>query len=147
MTRRLGVSWVSLRRRAAGWWKGVRTLFDGLTFRPWRLEAIVSDMDQVPPKVPPRRAYLVADSSRRKWLVFDCACGGGHRILLNLDDSRRPVWTLRLSRRDALTLHPSVNYHDDQRICHYVLSNGRIEWVLPASPESLPPTKRRSPSG
>ena len=147
MTRRLGVSWVSLRRRAAGWRTRVRTLFDGPTFRPWRLEATVSDMDQVPPNIPPRRAYLVATPSRRKWLVFDCACGGDHRVLLNLDDFRRPVWTLRLSRKEALTLHPSINYREDQRICHYNLSNGRIEWLVRAPTESLSPNEKEAPSG
>lgn len=115
----------------ATWRTRWRTLFERLTFRRWRLEATVSDMDQVPPNIRPRRAYLVATPSRRKWLAFDCACSSGHRILLNLDASRRPVWTLRLSRTKALTLHPSVNYHDDHRTCHYILSNGRIEWVAP----------------
>lgn len=126
-------NWVALcyplRWLAATWRTRRRTLFECLSFRPWRLEATVSDMDDVPLRIRPRRAYLVATPTRRKWLVFDCACGGGHRILLNLDPSRRPVWTLRLSRTKALTLHPSVDYRDELRACHYVLSNGRIEWV------------------
>ena len=120
-----------LQRLVAGWRTCRRTLSERLVFRPWRLEATVSDMDDVPVRIRPRRAYLVATPTRRKWLVFDCACGGGHRILLNLDPSRRPVWTLRLSRTKALTLRPSVDYRDDRRACHYVLSNGRIEWVRP----------------
>lgn len=126
-------NWVALRYPlrwlAATWRKRRLTRFGHLAFRPWRLEATVSDMDDVPLRIRPRRAYLVATPTRRKWLVFDCACGGGHRILLNLDPSRRPVWTLRLSRTKALTLHPSVDYRDELRACHYVLSNGRIEWV------------------
>lgn len=133
MTRKFVAWWVPFRRLVGTWWTRRRTLFEGLTFRLWRLEATVSDMDQVPPNIRPRRAYLVATPSRRKWLAFDCACSSGHRILLNLDASRRPVWTLRLSRTKALTLHPSVNYHDDHRTCHYILSNGRIEWVAPPS--------------
>lgn len=120
-----------LRRLIATWRPRWRTLFERLTFRPWRLEATVPDMDEVPLTIRPRRAYLVGTPSRPKWLVFDCACGGGHRILLNLDGSRRPVWTLELSRTKVLTLRPSVNYHDDRRNCHYILSNGRIAWVRP----------------
>ena len=107
----------------------LRTLAERLTSRPWRLEATVSDMDDVPPKIGSRRAYLVATARHHKWLVFDCPCGTGHRIVLNLDRARRPVWTVRVSKRGVLTLHPSVDYRDDKLACHYVLLNGRVQWV------------------
>ena len=130
MTPKSVASRAPFRHLVARWRAHRRTLIEGLTIRRWRLEAMVSDMDEVPLSIRPRRAYLVGTSSRPKWLVFDCACGGGHRILLNLDPVRRPCWTLRLSKTTkALTLHPSVDYHDDCRTCHYVLSNGRIKWV------------------
>lgn len=139
MTRQSATSAIPLRRLVAAWRTRWHTLFERLTFRPWRLEAVVPEMNEVPHTIRPRRAYLVGTSSRRKWLVFDCACGSGHRILLNLDASRRPVWTLQMSKRKVLSLRPSVNYHDDRRTCHYVLSNGRIKWIRP---KSLAPTSR-----
>lgn len=116
-------------------WRGHgKVLLELLTFHRWRLEAMVSDMDEVPLCIRQRRAYLVGTPSRPKWLVFDCACGSGHRILLNLDPARHPFWTLRLSKMArALSLHPSVDYHDDRRTCHYIVSNGRIKWVPPRS--------------
>ena len=129
-----------LQRLVAAWRKHGHTRVERLISRLWRLEAMVSSMDDVPPGIRSRRAYLVATATRRKWLVFDCPCGNGHRIILNLDRSRRPVWTVRLSKRGALTLHPSVNYRDDRRVCHYVLSNGRVEW---AGSQSLVSTNRR----
>lgn len=106
-----------------------RRLHTLLPSRAWRLEATVSDMDEVPPQIGSRRAYLVATARRHKWLVFDCPCGTGHRIVLNLDRARRPVWTLRVSKRGALTLHPSVDYRDGGLACHYVLLGGRVQWV------------------
>ena len=96
---------------------------------PWRVEATVSEMDEVPRRIRSRRAFLVATPTRRKWLVFDCPCGTGHRILLNLDRTRLPFWTLRLSANRQFTLHPSVDYQDDSRSCHYFLSRGRVEWA------------------
>lgn len=114
-------------RLAASW--RLHTLAERLTSRPWRLAATVSDMDEVPQHIAARRAYLVATAVRPKWLVFDCPCGTGHRIVLNLDSARRPVWTVRLSKRGVLTLRPSVNYGDDRRKCHYVLLNGQVEWI------------------
>lgn len=134
MIRKLTTPRIPTRRLVTTWRTRWRTTFERLTFRPWRLEAVVADMDEVPLDIPPCRAYLVGTPSRRKWLVFDCACGGGHRILLNLDPSRQPVWTLQLSKTKVLTLRPSVNYHDDRRKCHYILSNGRIEWARPGTP-------------
>ena len=118
-----------LLRPIAAWRKHGYTLFERLTPGPWRLEATVSDMDDVPAHIRPRRAYLVATATRHKWLVFDCPCGTGHRIVLNLDRARRPRWTVRLCKTAALTLHPSVDYRDARMACHYVLSNGRVEWV------------------
>ena len=107
----------------------LHTLAERLTSRAWQLEATVADMDEVPPHIGPRRAYLVATARHHKWLVFDCPCGTGHRIVLNLDRARRPVWTLRVSKRRVITLHPSVDYRDGRLACHYVLLDGRIEWV------------------
>ena len=122
-------------RRIATWRQQGRTLFERLTPGPWRLEASVSDMDDVPAHIRPRRAYLVATATHHKWLVFDCPCGTGHRIVLNLDRARRPTWAVRLCKRGALTLHPSVDYRDDRLACHYVLWNGRVEWVrAPSAP-------------
>lgn len=104
---------------------------------PWRVEATVSEMDEVPPRIRSRRAILVATPTRRKWLVFDCPCGAGHRILLNLDRTRRPFWTLRLLANRQFTLHPSIDYQDDSRSCHYFLSRGRVEWA-PAPLKQVP---------
>ena len=117
------------RRLIASWRRRGHALLERLAPGPWRLEATVPDMDGVPPRIPPRRAYLVANATYRKWLVFDCPCGNGHRIVLNLDSARRPAWSVRLSKAKALTLSPSVDYRDDRRACHYVLSNGRVAWV------------------
>ena len=120
---------IALHQQVAAWCRRRRTVLKRVVSRPWRLEATVSDIDDVPLRIRRRRAYLVATATHHKWLVFDCPCGAGHRIVLNLDRVRRPVWTVRLSRRGVLSLRPSVDYRDDRRACHYVLSNGNVEWV------------------
>lgn len=110
-----------------------RPVADRVFARPWRVEATVSEVDQVPRRIRARRAFLVAAEARRKWLVFDCPCGSGHRILLNLDRSRRPFWTLRVAKDRRFTIHPSVDYRDDRRACHYFLRHGRVAWANSAS--------------
>ena len=120
-----------------GCWRAVA---DRVFARPWRVEATVSEVDQVPRRIRARRAFLVAAEARRKWLVFDCPCGSGHRILLNLDRSRRPFWTLRVAKDRRFTLEPSVDYSDDRRSCHYFLSEGRVEWVAEEGGLGVPET-------
>ena len=117
-----------------------RAIADRLFVRPWRVDATVSEVDQVPQHIRARRAFLVAAKARRKWLVFDCPCGSGHRILLNLDRTRRPFWTLRVAKDRRLTIHPSVDYSDDRRSCHYFLSDGRVKWVTEEGELEVPET-------
>ena len=95
----LGHLWTLL----VAWWQDGRPLIERLIPGPWRLEATVSDMDDVPLSICPRRAYLVATPTRRKWLVFDCPCGRGHRIALN-PGSRPPA------RLDRATVQARLNH-------------------------------------
>ena len=117
-------SWLAERlrhlwRRASGW----------LVPRPWRLAGIVAECDEVPERIPMRRAFLVGVSSHWKWLVFDCPCRTGHRIMLNLDPGRRPSWTVRLTRRRRITVAPSIDYSGQHRSCHYFIRDGRLVWA------------------
>ena len=100
-----------------------------LVLRPWLLGGIVAEGDEVPDRLPVRRAFLVGTSPKWKWLVFDCPCRAGHRIILNLDRSRPPYWTLQLSRRRRITIYPSIDYRDRNRSCHYFIRNGRVVWA------------------
>lgn len=120
-----------LRRLASAPLTRWRAVAERVFCRPWRVEATVADMDEVPERIRRRRAFVVATETRRKWLVFDCPCGHGHRVLLNLDRARRPFWTVRTTKRGAFTLRPSVDYRDGRRSCHYFVSEGRVEWVAP----------------
>ena len=107
------------------------------SLRPWRLENSVSDVDDVPSHIRARRAFLVATVRRNKWLVFDCPCRTGHRVILNLDESRDPFWTLRLTRTQRISLSPSIDYKGSRRSCHYFLSNGRVVWAPPSRTTGL----------
>lgn len=123
------------------WWRHRRLGEPGSWFRRswrefekrlpgrWCLEGSVEQADDVPTVIPPRRAFLVGSRRRRKWLVFDCPCASGHRIMLNLDRRRRPFWVLSDSRKRRITVSPSVAYRGGDRSCHYVLSNGRVLWL------------------
>lgn len=100
-----------------------------LPARRWRVIGSVDDADNVPDSLPSCRAVLVATSLIDKWLAFDCPCGAGHRILLNLDKSRSPSWRLRVSIMGKITLSPSVDFEDGHKRCHFTIRRGRVAWT------------------
>ena len=114
-----------LAKRLRRLWGGAATR---LVFHPWLLGGIVSEGDEVPDRIPARRAFLVGVPSGWKWLVFDCPCRAGHRIMLNLDPDRRPYWILRVSSTRRLTVSPSIDYRGNGLSCHYFIRDGRVVW-------------------
>lgn len=102
------------------WW-------EWLPFWRWRVIGQAGSADNVPDQLPRNAVALVSDVGRTKWIVFDCPCRTGHRIMLNADPARRPHWTLNQVQR--LTIYPSIDYRGSERRCHYFVRNGRIEWA------------------
>jgi len=96
--------------------------------------ATVAAADLVPQRLPRRVSVLVVGSSP-SWAAFDCPCGQGHRLLINLAETRRPRWRLTGTRR-APTLYPSVDVVVDGRRCHFWIRQGHVEWAHP--PRSRP---------
>lgn len=93
----------------------------------WRIGATVPSVHDVPELLPRRRAVLVGSAARPKWLVFDCPCGAGHRVMVTLDPDSWPRW--HVDKLNPLTLRPSVDETHPVGHCHYVIHGGRIRWV------------------
>ena len=98
-----------------------------LPWRKWRGIAEVENADEIPDLIQGRGAIVVAEDGTKKWLVFDCPCKSGHRVMLNIDSRRRPMW--KLASTTPLTVAPSVDVLRPERRCHYFVRQGRIEWV------------------
>ena len=94
---------------------------------PWRIGESFDAADNIPKELPKKTAVLVGSIERPKWIAFDCPCNTGHRIMLNLDTSRRPAW--RIAAVNPLSLRPSVDALNGRRRCHFVLSNGQVTWI------------------
>lgn len=105
---------------AIRWWHWIPWPF-------WRLVAIVEAADEIPERVPRRGVLLVGTHVQPKWLAFDCPCGSGHRVMINLDANRRPCWRFLGSR--LLTISPSVDSCMADHRCHYLITRGRVVWV------------------
>lgn len=107
---------------------------DWLPRRRWRVVAQVEAADEVPRRLPRRGAVVAGPDREPHWLVFDCPCRGGHRVMLNLDKRRRPSWAL--AERRPLTIRPSVDDHTAERRCHFLVREGRVRWVPPRVEET-----------
>ncbi len=105
---------------AVPWWQFIPWL-------PWRVVATVEAADEVPEHLPRRGAVLVGSPTYQKWVVFDCPCRGGHRIMVTLDRSHWPHW--RLTEKPLLSLWPSVDAMYGGQRCHYIIRNGATHWV------------------
>jgi hypothetical protein len=102
------------------WW-------NWLPFQRWRIVGQVELADEVPERLPRNGVALVGTPSRAKWIVFDCPCRTGHRIMLNADSGREPWWTLNQVK--PLTISPSIDFQGSQRRCHYFVRSGQIVWA------------------
>jgi hypothetical protein len=100
-----------------------------LPFQRWKVVTTVESADEIPEKLPRRGAAVVSSGGRTKWIAFDCPCGSGHRIMLNLDTGRKPAWKLVDADGSRLTIGPSIDYKDPTKRCHYFIRNGRVDWT------------------
>lgn len=98
-----------------------------LPWHRWRVVREVAAADEVPRRLPHRGAAVVANGDSPTWVAFDCPCRRGHRLMINLDPKRRPVW--RLVADPRITLRPSVDDVTASRRCHFVLNGGRVRWA------------------
>lgn len=100
-----------------------------LLWRPWRIAGYVTAADEIPTQLPAKGVILVGLEDSPTWAVLDCPCRRGHRLMVNLDKTRRPVWTIDSIK--PLTVRPSIDDITPDRRCHFVLRRGRIRWALP----------------
>lgn len=96
-------------------------------WRRWRVAGRVDAADELPERLPCKAVILVGPQADPTWAVFECPCRQRHRVMLNLDVSRRPRW--QVSNFARLTVAPSVDAITETRRCHFWVRDGRIRWV------------------
>ena len=109
-------------RKLISWWQGLP-----IPWRAWRIVGRVEMGDEVPQRLPDKGVILVGRANHLSWAVFDCPCREGHRLMVNLDQSRYPFW--RIQTYNPLSIHPSIDNVTSQRRCHFMLFGGRVLWI------------------
>ena len=106
------------------WWRSL-----ALPWRPWCIAGYVGAADEIPDQLPAKGVILVGPEHNPTWAALDCPCRRGHRLMVNLDSFRRPVWTIDSIK--PLTIRPSIDDITPDRQCHFVVRRGRIKWAYP----------------
>jgi len=104
------------------WWRRRR-----LTRPRLKQVAYYASRSDVPVQVPRQTLTVVGTEASPKWAIFECPCGRGHQLVVNLSPVRTPHWRLTTGRRGP-SLYPSIDYEDVHR-CHFWLRGGSVEWA------------------
>lgn len=104
------------------WWR--RRHFSS-TARVDRVEFVASRED-VPESIPRHQLVVIGSEQLPKWAIFECPCGRGHRLEVNLSPQVRPFWRISFDT-DGPSLRPSVDSVAPYR-CHFWLRDGRVRW-------------------
>ena len=99
-----------------------------LLWRPWTIVGYVGAADEIPDQLPAKGVILVGAEDNPTWAALDCPCRRGHRLMVNLDRFRLPVWTIDSIK--PLTIRPSIDDITSDRQCHFVVHRGRIKWAF-----------------
>lgn len=70
---------------------------------------------------------VVGPADHPKWLTFPCPCGCGEPLLLSLNPSRRPRWSVTADARGRPSVWPSVR-RTDGCLSHFWIRAGQVEW-------------------
>ena len=114
------------------------SLRDWLPRRRYVVLGEVSAADEVPARLPRKGVVLVVPKpGHPTWASFDCPCRRRHRLLINVDSSRKPYW--RVTSKPVFALVPSIDAHEDGIRCHFVMRAGRPRWAHDSDHERIQP--------
>jgi hypothetical protein len=72
--------------------------------------------------------FIVGTPFTLKWAVFDCPCGLGHKLTVNLMKSQWPRWKAAIEE-GRLSLRPSLIVDDHPCESHFWLINNTVRWL------------------
>jgi hypothetical protein len=79
--------------------------------------------------IKPGVIVIVGGVDWAKWVLMKCPCGCGEVLTLSLMKSFRPRWKLKVSKKNRITLSPSVWKKDGCR-SHFYIRKSKLRWVI-----------------
>lgn len=81
------------------------------------------------PEIIPNKIILIGGEDKNPdSLVFKCPCGCHTDIYLNLLKDAKPRWHYRITKKNKITISPSV-WRKVGCKSHFYVRNGQIDWV------------------
>lgn len=96
----------------------------------WRRPEFTATLVETNPAkeaVRPGKIIVVGGMGYQKWAYFRCPCGCGEIIMLSLQATRRPRWSVSLDARGRPTLDPSIR-QTAGCFSHFWIRGGHVEW-------------------
>lgn len=87
----------------------------------------IMDRHPRPEELPPSTVIVVKDGHFEKWACLRCPCGCGEKLMLSLNQARRPCWAVTLDWLGRPSITPSINQLNACR-CHFWIKGGIVEW-------------------
>jgi len=69
--------------------------------------------------------YIVGGKDYVKWLYLKCPDNCGENIILNLSQSKRPVWKISFDKLGRISIYPSIHKLDGC-LSHFWINKGKI---------------------
>ncbi len=71
--------------------------------------------------------YIVGGEDYVKWAYLNCPNKCGEVIMLNLSNSKKPLWKVEFDKKGRVTIHPSIHKLDGCE-SHFWIIDGNIKW-------------------
>ncbi len=82
----------------------------------------------LPEQIKKKEVYIIGNLKEPWLLMFECPCGCKKIIQLNLLKEASPQWTFSITRKNRMTISPSISGTTGCQ-SHFFLINNKIKWV------------------
>lgn len=73
--------------------------------------------------------YVVGEKKFVKWAYLKCPCGCNDAIMLSLNRTKSPSWSVKQDKLGRATISPSINKLDGCK-SHFFIKNGKVIWSI-----------------
>jgi len=75
-----------------------------------------------------RQIIIVGGLNYMKWVYLLCPCGCNQIIMLSLNKTNRPRWSIEIDCFGRPTIHPSINQLSGCK-SHFWIKKGKVHWA------------------
>lgn len=88
----------------------------------------IRNVTEVVEHLDPNIIYVVVEKKQRLHAALLCPCGCKSQILLNLLSDSFPYWRIRHSKKNGVTISPSI-WKTNGCKSHFFIRKGKLLWV------------------